>query len=266
MHAVIRSVIVALLCVALALPRPAAATGIPVIDVANLVENVRQAIQTYQQYVQDYEHYVQMFNQYKDLKENWKKMVLDRLLISAVSSRDPRLGYSALKAAQYLNPDSGNWRESVETLLRLHYNVRDPYWTSNYAASRYSGNLGQAEALWQREYREQAPLLDAYHFQAAQEQVSQERMRTIDELQGTLNGLGERSELRQLQAIGSGITVLARQNEASIDAMHMLMAVQTHEQYRLISARQQAREANMRHAEALRGAQQPCRNNCIIYW
>lgn len=267
MNVLLRCTLVVLMALAVIAPAsPAKASGIPVVDVANLVENVRQAYQTYEQYLQDFEHYRQMVEQYRDFKENWKKMALDQLLLSAAQSRDPRLGYSALQAAQYLNADAGTWRDSIETLLRIHYDVRSPDDLQRLAIGNYSGNLDPAYRTWEREYREQAPLLDAYHFQAAQEHASHERMNTIGELQATLNGLGERSEVRQLQAIGSGVTVLARQNEASIDAMHMMMALQSHEAYRVISARARAREGAMQHAAAVRDARMPCRRDCLRFW
>jgi hypothetical protein len=238
---------------------PVRAFVAPVIDLANLAQAITQVTQLIQQYRA-------LKEQLEGLKENWKAMLLDRLMLKAMESRDARLAASAINAIQYLDPNNGQWRDRVETLLRLHYNL--PLTNSEISVLRqsYSGNTDALAFRLREEQKMRAPVLDAHHFQAAQEKVARNRQDALDRLQTKLNGLGEKSETKQLQAIGAALVLLGRQQEAQIDALHAKMTQDQHEELMALSALQASREGQMAHAARLRRARNPCNGPCIRYW
>lgn len=254
--------LVLVLCLAATLTIPAAparAYVAPVIDLANLAQAISQVMQLIQQYRA-------LKEQLEGLKENWKSMLLDRLMLKALESRDARLAASAINAIQYLDPNNSQWRDRVETLLRLHYNLPLTNGETSILRAAYTGN---ADNLIYRVYEEQRmrqPVLDAHFFQAAQEKAGRNRQDALDRLQDRLNNLGEKSETKQLQAIGAALVLLGRQQEAGIDAMHAKMTQDQHTELMKLSALQTARNAQMAHARRMQRARNPCNGPCMRNW
>jgi hypothetical protein len=257
--------VIAVLCLTLLTP-PRASANLPVIDATNLVQNIRSFIQMLQAYEQDYQHYVKWAQQYADLKDNWKTRAIGYLLIEESRSRDNRMGFSAIAAARYLNADAGDWRDSIEALLRAHYAMPKLSSQITDALETHDGSIAGLVGEYQRLYKQRTPLLDAYHFLATQRAAAKNRSDTLTDVQRMLDGLGARSETQQLQAIGSALTVIARQNEASMDAMQMQLSQNQRDQLERIDGEERYRQAKTALLRANRLVTSPCGSTgCISH-
>jgi conjugal transfer/entry exclusion protein len=232
---------------ALAQTSQSRATGIPVIDVANLAQSVQNVISQARQITEMVRQYQILYDHYKDTIENLKNTDARGLLLGYLMGRDARLGNSFLSNAQYLEPNSPQWRQNVELLLRKHYHLLDKVNGAVAASNAFQPGPGldRAMAYFENRDRELSPLLDVYHFQATQERAADDRQDRLEALKNSFSGLNDRTALRQAQHTNGLLGLIAQQHEAQIDANHMLLGVLVQEQIQRRSALDRANEAEL---------------------
>lgn len=236
---------------------PARATGWPVIDIANDIHNIINYIQTMLEYKERVEHY-------KRQMENLSAKDIGFLLLRG-AGRDERLGRSVTSYLQYLDPNSSDWRQSAETILATYYALPERRLGSYEIDIAFLfGEPGRrVQEDIQSAYERRAPEMDVYHFLAAQEEPAQRRLMTLGDIEGMMGGLGDRSEVAQLQTIGTALALIGKQNEASLDAMHMMLS-QQHMQG-MQAADQKTRKVQGEILRTMREqmARRPCRRSCV---
>lgn len=236
-----------------------------VIDVSNLVENVKQALQAYQQLQQLVRQYQVLKDQAEDLKTSLKAMDIRNLILQFGEGIDPRLGWSALAYAQYLDVDSSDWRDRVMDLLRVHYDIPDRVDLEQLISTNFGANGQQLRNIVDRLERENEPLLDVYHFQAAQRAVQEERQEMLENLTGRMTSLGDKSEVKNLQAIASALALVAKQQEAQIDYLAMSSSQGQVERYQRLSAEYTALQRELNRAAAARRDTMPTESDMGDY-
>jgi conjugal transfer/entry exclusion protein len=239
------------ICLILGVALPAQRTNAfvaPVIDIANLAQNIQNVIYQWKQITEMVRQYQVLYEHYKDTVENLKHADPRGLLLGYLMGRDARLGGSALGGAQYLDPNGPQWRQNMETLLRSHYHLLDKVDAAVAASQAFDGGSAYERAMrfFERRDAEMTPLLDAYHFQATQEHAAEDRQRQLERLKQSFSGLSDRSALRQQQHANGLLAIQAQQNEAIIDSQHMLMSILVQEQIQRQSTLDRANEAEIR--------------------
>jgi conjugal transfer/entry exclusion protein len=264
-----RALIVAGIVLALALPSsPADATGLPVIDAANLVQNIEQYVQDFQQLEQMYRDYEAFITQYRDFKVNWKTYLVGRLLMARSQHNDPRFGYSLFRIARYLQPD-GNWRADIETVIKAHYRVHDQPEMFRSLVSLYANDKSLQSLLseYGTEYTHRTHAMDPYYVQAAQYRASENRLTALDDLSRQLASLTDRSETAQLQTIGATLITIGQQNETTINALHMIATQASAQMLREQDDRQRARDLEYERLRSVQPLPAPgCGSMCYGGW
>ena len=248
-------------------PGPAAASGWPVIDVANLL----RAILDYEQQIRAY---VAMVQQYARQVDHWKRQIknmsvrdIAHRLLQANAGRDPRLGRSVLSALQYLDPNAPNWRDQAESVLAVYFALPDSG-LHNTILEVFGGRAGVYLDQQVRNSRRRTPYLDPYHFVAAQEQPGAVRMETLDRILGDMRGLGDDSEVQQLQMIGTLLAMLSKQQEAQLDAVHMTLRQSNLQYWDTVDADTRVFNSELARLKKLQQSATvaPCAPHCIASW
>lgn len=228
-----------------------------VYDVANDIRN-------YISYAQQYQEYVEKVQHWRRQMENLSASDIRNLLLFH-AGRDDRLGRSTVAALQYLDPNSAQWRNAAEDLLATYYALPERgLGSAGYDLEYLYGAAGsRVRADIDRAYARRAPALDVLHFIAAQERPSRDRIERLNNIESMLNSLRDRSEVQQLQAIGTALAVIGKQNEASLDAMHMMLS-----QQQMQGAQGADRKTRQLQAQILRSVResmprQPCTGPCV---
>lgn len=262
---------IALMVVLLVVPvRHPSATGWPVIDVANLTQNIQNVIYQWQQITEMYRQYRLLYDQYKDTVENLKNANAGRLLLGYLMGRDARLGRSQMSGAQYLDPNAPQWRQNIESLLRRSFHLLDQVDGAIAVSHAFDHGSGYERALryFERRDAEMTPLLDAYHFQATQEEAAGDRQHQLETIKQSFASLADRTALRQAQHTNGLLAIQAQQQEAMIDSQHMLMSIIVQEQMQRQSALDRANAAELRRLarERTRPAYTCPGGNCFPVW
>jgi hypothetical protein len=258
--------IVCVLLFASALPGRADAQW-AVVDIVNWIENYEQVVQQYMTRANTYSQLVEFKKKYEDYRETISAIKeVRQLIVERGGGLDHRMGYSFLGLARRLDPDSPTWRRDVEDLLRMHYDMPSIDDLHQEIASAYGGRRGPLVTRALRNNREHLPLLDGYHFQAAQRRASDERRKTLDKLEDTLAGLGDKSETKQLQTIGALLTLQAKQQEAVLDAVQMLSTAQNQQLLLDRSEDNRVFREEMARIKSLPQRQLTCAPNCMARW
>lgn len=244
------------------------AQAMPTIDISNLIQNIYQVINQGREYAQMIEDYRAKVEHYQEIRENLKNLSPDQmraLLLQAGGARDNRLGQSVLGFAQYMDPN-GAWQPQIEALLRSYYTL--PTTTDFRDLLAQAGRNDPRMARWYDfEDAKRRPLYDATHFVAAQEDAAGARGEAVERIKREFKAFGKNSELRQMQAANAFSALNIEQQEALIDAIHMLVQQQSTSTYAQMDAMNRQhiavlqRIAHDRADSAVR-----CNGNCLPAW
>jgi len=245
-------------------PNTVKAGGIPVIDAANLTEQLRQYLhqlqefqemigqttmmtEQYLQMVRDYEQVLREYNHFLNQIKGIRQMISDQDWWRMMRLIDSYYGDEIRSAIATMDPEDSTYEEKVDDALGNYGHVpRDPDEVKADAeaigiwSDQYAGEVNE-------DYRNYGLYKDRMRMVSDNESKIEELRELIKIHQNNMNNLGDESELATLQENNLQNITIMKQNDAILKTMNQgLLNMES------TAATEAARRAKAREAEIRR--------------
>ena len=245
-------------------PNTVKAGGIPVIDAANLTEQLRQYLhqlqefqemigqttmmtEQYLQMVRDYEQVLREYNHFLNQIKGIRQMISDQDWWRMMRLIDSYYGDEIRSAIATMDPEDSTYEEKVDDALGNYGHVpRDPDEVKADAeaigiwSDQYAGEVNE-------DYRNYGLYKDRMRMVSDNESKIEELRELIKIHQNNMNNLGDESELATLQENNLQNLTIMKQNDAILKTMNQgLLNMES------TAATEAARRAKAREAEIRR--------------